>query len=44
MLCLSNESRLDVSDVHFDLGSDISTEEDVHGYYAYNKHEKGLAL
>ena len=34
----------DVSAGHSDLGSDISAEEDLHGGYAYNQHEKGMAL
>ena len=29
---------------HSDLGSDISAEEDLHGDYAYNQHEKVLVL
>ena len=34
----------DVSAGHSDLGLDISVEEDLHGGYTYNQHEKGLAL
>ena len=37
-------SWLYVSAGNPDLGSDIRVEEDLHGGYAYNQHEKGLAL
>ena len=30
--------------IHSNLESDISVEEDLHGGFAYNQHEKGLAL